>query len=120
MAINRKQAFVNAAKARGIIIAATKTEALSMPAILEMPEIVALNMKTAAVQACVYTMVKNGLLNKHKDGLAVRYGGTTSTPAKISEPRAKNTAPQIKVDLIKATGRVRLTISGISIDIGVE
>ena len=90
--------------------------------ILGIEQLAALGIKVQAVQSCVYSMTKSGVLVKQKTNGTTYYSLPTSnvTPPVVHKPRAQPSAPAIQVDIIKATGRVRLSLNGLVIEIGVE
>ena len=128
MVASLKEAFVRSAKARAIIIdeIKSKDKALTLTDILGLEPLAALGMKVPAVQSCVYSMVKSGVLIKSKSDSTTYYGVPTGSvekaPVKVKTTKyaIQPTKPSIQVDIIKATGRVRLSLNGLVIEIGVE
>lgn len=123
MATSLKEAFIRAAKARAIILAELKNrdKPMSMADILGLGQLAELDMKVTAIQSCVYAMLKSGLLAKSKVDATTYYGlASVTTTSKVDTPRKAKLSPAIQVDIIKATGRVRLSLNGLVIEIGVE
>ena len=135
---NMSSRMVRGSKLRAILIAGLKNvPPQKMADIITWPSVVELEMKRSAVEAIVYSMVKSGQLIAVSDpdnathnlytsidydkaklaGLTVREG----KGVKLKEPKpvALSTKPSIQVDLVKSTGRVRLTIDNMIIEEGV-
>ena len=70
----------------------------------------------------LFTMSKNGLISKSGPLGNVKYGRPSdiksAEPVKIKKPKG-DPAQEIKIDIVKSTGRVRLQIKGLVIEIGV-
>ncbi len=135
---NMSARMVRGSKLRATLVAGLKNvPPQRMVDIIAWPSVVELEMKRSAVEAIVYSMVKSGQIIAVADpdnathnlytsidydkaklvGLTVREG----KGVKLKEPKpvALSTKPSIQVDLVKSTGRVRLTIDNMIIEVGV-
>lgn len=135
---NMSARMVRGSKLRATLVAGLKNvPPQRMVDIITWPSVVELEMKRSAVEAIVYSMVKSGQIIAVADpdnathnlytsidydkaklvGLTVREG----KGVKLKEPKpvALSTKPSIRVDLVKSTGRVRLTIDSMIIEVGV-
>lgn len=135
---NMSARMVRGSKLRATLVAGLKNvPPQRMVDIITWPSAVELEMKRSAVEAIVYSMVKSGQIIAVADpdnathnlytsidydkaklvGLTVREG----KGVKLKEPKpvALSTKPSIQVDLVKSTGRVRLTIDNMIIEVGV-
>lgn len=135
---NMSARMVRGSKLRATLVAGLKNvPPQRMVDIITWPSVVELEMKRSAVEAIVYSMVKSGQIIAVADpdnvthnlytsidydkaklvGLTVREG----KGVKLKEPKpvALSTKPSIQVDLVKSTGRVRLTIDNMIIEVGV-
>ena len=135
---NMSARMVRGSKLRATLVAGLKNvPPQRMVDIITWPSVVELEMKRSAVEAIVYSMVKSGQIIAVADpdnathnlytsidydkaklvGLTVREG----KGVKLKEPKpvALSTKPSIRVDLVKSTGRVRLTIDNMIIEVGV-
>lgn len=123
------QSSKNASQLRALLSAKLAAMGpIGMKEIITIPEVEAIGMKRRAIETVVYSMVKAGTLvkspNPMNNSRALYSVGTGQVPeAKIRGPYgsrvALSTKPNIQVDLIKSTGRVRLTLDGLTIEIGV-
>lgn len=126
MATSMKEAFIRSAKARAIIMAELRRlspHGLAFSGIQSIESLKEVGISEAALRSCVYSMTKAGLVTRRKlHGVNSYYASTaevpTSSPAKLAKP--VKATPAIQVDIIKATGRVRLFLNGLVIEIGVE
>lgn len=135
---NMSARMVRGSKLRATLVAGLKNvPPQRMVDIITWPSAVELEMKRSAVEAIVYSVVKSGQIIAVADpdnathnlytsidydkaklvGLTVREG----KGVKLKEPKpvALSTKPSIQVDLVKSTGRVRLTIDNMIIEVGV-
>lgn len=79
------------------------------------------------LQNFLYAMVKNELIAKHGVGPAATYSKIGVVPVEQSlrsesahkAKKKESKLPSIKVDIVKATGKVRISIDSITIEIGV-
>lgn len=125
MKASRLKSIEDAGRLRALLSA--KLAAMSpidMGEIVNIPEVLELGMKRQAVEAVVYSMVRAGTLVKSNNPLNASHKlysiGTGKVPvAKAAKPVARSTKPNIQVDIIKSTGRVRLTIDCMIIEVGV-
>lgn len=79
------------------------------------------------LQNFLYAMVKNELIAKHGVGTVATYSKIGVVPVEQSlrsesahkAKKKESKPPSIKVDIVKATGKVRISIDSITIEIGV-
>ena len=130
--IDRGSALKRTAELRAAIIAGLQDGQLyRMDMMRDLGVVKALGAKPKDLQNTVYRMVKMGLLEQQPLGTGLGYklatnSGVRKYPlAKKSEapstkPVAAKGNPTIQVDVIKSTGRVRLTLGGLIIEVGVS
>jgi hypothetical protein len=130
--------LVQAAEQRARVVSflnASHNCALSMASL-----VTAIKVETAGrkgFESLIHRMVKNGLITQRKTDEGVRYAnndfdwdpigggadnqGSTKPIRKtrISKMNAATSVADLTVDISKATGRIRLTTNGLTIDIGV-
>ena len=119
--------LVRSAQARAAIIAAlTKVPKQTIFEISVVPSVLKLGLGEKAVAAIVYRLLQNGMLVKEKSEAGrMLYSANNDVvlPDHIEKPLPKkiraSTIADLKVDIIKATGRIRLTLNGFTVDIGV-
>ena len=127
---NMKSRMVIGSKLRATLIAGLKNvPPQRMVDIITWPSVVELEMKRSAVEAIMYSMVKSGQIiavadpNNGSHNLYTSADSAEASPAKVKakepKPVALSTKPSIRVDLVKSTGRVRLTIDSMIIEVGV-
>ena len=120
--IDRGGSLKRSAELRAAIIAGMGSmENYKMGLIGELDLVKQLSVKPKDIQNAVYRMVKMGLLEQQGSGAASEYrlkAGTALSVAK--KPIAAKGNPTIQVDVIKSTGRVRLTLGGLIIEVGVS
>ena len=134
--IDRHEAIRRTASLRAAIIAGMQDgELYRMDMIQGLDLVKQLSAKPKDIQNTVYRMVKMGLMNQQPLGTGVAYkrgiGSKSVLPVarKSKRPAVKSssvksvaakTNPTIQVDVIKSTGRVRLTLGGLIIEVGVS
>lgn len=133
--ISRHEQLVRAAKGRAIITSYlnTKTEPVPRGKILEDcgDRLAELNYTESSLDNFLYTMGNSGLLTKKPDPTGKLYlwstmpsdGGKVplrkAPSSKVKDKQDKASPAAITLDIIKSSGRVRLTINGLVIEVGV-
>lgn len=118
--------MVRAAKTRAILLAFIKSATMPLSATsivneLKQPLSANKTTETAAV-AMLATMAKNDLIQAiREDGRHVLYAPKDYKPLvpSVQQEIIKTTSKPLQIDYIQKTGRVRITINNISIEIGV-
>lgn len=133
---SREEQLIRAAKARAIIIAFLSErpgEAFSRAEIQSgtTKTLGPLGYTAAALDNFLYTMRKSELIwrREAEDGQPIRYhadravgmveGGKPRQPKVPKKHKASAQSAAVVIDIIKSTGRVRLTLGGLVIEIGV-
>lgn len=123
--------LVRSAKARALIVAALLASPRKTAAeIGNFPEVTSLHLTKKALYALLYRMDANGLIIKETtpEGQVVYRAGSNSPGIEAKAIREVGKAVRkqphinpadLKVDILKAAGRIRLTMNGFTIDIGI-
>lgn len=130
--IDRGSALKRTAELRAAIIAGLQDgQPYRMEMLRDLDVVKALGAKPKDLQNTVYRMVKMGLLEQQGSGPSSAYKLATNSGVrrypitkKAEAPSTSHVAakgnPTIQVDVIKSTGRVRLTLGGLIIEVGVS
>jgi len=127
----KEESVILAAQKRAAIISVLTNAKQPMPSylIFKAPEIKKFDFTWAAFQTFMSAMKNSQLVYSKKiDDPKARVGyfpfnGSTESGekkvAKKQKVKAVSIAPNLKIDIIKSTGRVRLELNGLFIEIGV-
>lgn len=85
------------------------------------PDLEALGFKPANLRFILYEMAESKLIHSRKEARTLHFSAHASAQAKVpeSEPKRQKTKPAVKIDIVKSTGKVRIELDGLLIEIGV-
>lgn len=120
--LSRSQILVRAAKLRAKMISLIKkTPGISTPDLVAQMQdtLKAEQANDTSVITQLLHLQKSELIATIKDGNKASHYLPDAKPAKVRKEKAVKAQPDFTVDLVKATGRVRVSIGGFVIEIGV-
>jgi Fe2+ or Zn2+ uptake regulation protein len=120
--MSRDESLVRAAELRAAIlyILNSNTAGVSFREIFTHKKVSEMKAPEATVRGCVGQLVKTSQINAVKDGRSVTFYPITAKVEAIEQmPAVVKRKPDVKVDIVKSTGKVRIEINGLLLEIGV-
>jgi hypothetical protein len=121
--LSRDEILIRAAKVKAAIVGACNSGSKRLLEFAELSEVKEYNLTIAQVQSyvaqCKSAKLIHSISDPERAGGALYIVRSESEELEVKRPYNKREQPTLKVDLIKATGRVRLEINGFVIEIGV-